>query len=217
MNLSGENSNDFYVASKLVANFNPGTAPLYDYPFHHNPIPQQSMACVMQRLQAYLDPPPTEVLQMLNKPGHPSLEEYESSMITGAKLVKLPEGDWDPSTAATFFKENFPCARFIVNYRSDVGAQLKSFHEAFKWKEASAHTVNDFTKFIEAFAEAMGPERSMLIDMEKWKADVSVLNKVVEWLGYEGCGFKNIVHMNHDGYEVDETPVESDGKCRLRR
>jgi len=50
----------------------------------------------------------------------------------------------------------------------------------------------------------MGPERSMLIDMKKWMADVSVLNEVVEWLvGYEGCGFKNIVDtMNYDGYKV---------------
>jgi len=94
---------------------------------------------------------------MLNKPGHPSLEEYESSsMITGATLVKLSEGDWDPSTAAaTFFMEIVLPARSVVNHRSDVGAQLKSLHEALKNGRKHVTAVNDYTKFIEAFAGAI--------------------------------------------------------------
>ena len=34
--------------------------------------------------------------------------------------------------------------------------------------------------------------------------NMSVLNSVVEWLGFKDCNFTSIAHENHDGYHRDE-------------
>ena len=34
--------------------------------------------------------------------------------------------------------------------------------------------------------------------------NMSLLNSVVEWLGFKDCNFTSIAHENHDGYHRDE-------------
>jgi hypothetical protein len=81
--LSGENNNELFIASRLednlkrkyVYNFQEGNTD--GGAWLHNAIPLQSMACAMQKVMTIIDPPPAEVLKTLNKPNHPSVDEYE--------------------------------------------------------------------------------------------------------------------------------------------
>ena len=60
-----------------------------------------------------------------------------------------------------------------------------------------------YNSFQVALAQELGSDTAKLIDMNNWKDNVSVLNDVVDWLGFKGCAFQELVHENHDGYGRD--------------
>ena len=132
--LSGENYNELFVASKIESNLQGVEFKIGEGEdtgaWQHNPIPSQAMACPMQHILSTIDPPPHETVITLNQPGHPSLEEYETSSIIGAKMIRIQGVKWSPIQAAAYFQKNFPCSRFVVNYRSDEDGQAKSMINA---------------------------------------------------------------------------------------
>jgi hypothetical protein len=219
--LSGENQNELFIASNLQKNLqstgqfesdkrNSGDA------WIHNAIPTQALACLMQQIMSTINPPPHELLMELNQPGNPSYEDYEASLIIGAKMIRIQEGDWDAMTAVAYFKENFPCSRFIVNYRSDTDSQVKSELKA-GWNSVEttrSATLNQYNQFLLKFAELMGPKTAQVVDMNEWVKDVSILNDVVKWLGFKGCRFKALLHENHDGYGRDNTVLDLGPQCQ---
>jgi len=219
--LSGENDNELFIASHLESNLHKDNKFVDDKrnsggAFHHNAIPSQAMACPMQQLLSTIDPPPHETLMQLNRPGHPSFEEYESSSIIGAKMIRIQSGAWGEVEAAAYFQKNFPCSRFLVNYRSDEDGQAKS---ALKlgWSSDYQKYVGALkrqNKFLRNFAEALGNETAQLVDMEDWTKDISILNSVVSWLGFQGCSFKSILHENHDGFGRDDSDPGFGARCR---
>eukprot|EP00557_Chaetoceros_sp_GSL56_P013236 CAMPEP_0176483664 /NCGR_PEP_ID=MMETSP0200_2-20121128/4039_1 /TAXON_ID=947934 /ORGANISM="Chaetoceros sp., Strain GSL56" /LENGTH=375 /DNA_ID=CAMNT_0017880081 /DNA_START=234 /DNA_END=1364 /DNA_ORIENTATION=- len=220
--LSGENRNELFYANRLVRNLKFSTAFNFeegnkDGAWLHNPIPTQAMACVMQKLMTTIDPPPHDVLINLNTPDHPSLEEYERSKILGAKMIRIQVGDWDPEDEAVeYFQENFPCARYIVNYSSDIQRQVKS-RLNLKWGpddyETQKKTLMKENEFLKNFARLMGPDRAQLIDMTEWTRDVSILNNILKWMGYRKCRFQNILHDNDLKFEPDSTVPNISKKC----
>lgn len=219
--LSGENYNELFVASKIESNLqgvefkigegeNTGA-------WQHNPIPSQAMACPMQHILSTIDPPPHETVITLNQPGHPSLEEYETSSIIGAKMIRIQGVKWSPIQAAAYFQKNFPCSRFVVNYRSDEDGQAKSMINA-GWTDDYEKLTGKMKlekDFLHNFTEAMGTERAQLIDMNEWTGDVSILNNVVRWLGFQDCRFKSILHENNERYGGDNsTDPDVGARCR---
>lgn len=222
--MSGENYNQLFVASKLESNLLEGV----DFEmgegektgaWQHNPIPSQAMACPMQQILSTIDPPPHETLMKLNQPGHPSFEKYETSSIIGAKMIRIQGGEWSPMHAAAYFQKNFPCSRFVVNYRSDENGQAKSAINA-GWNADYEKLVGKLkldNDFLHSFAGALGTERAQLIDMNEWTKDISIINSVVGWLGFQGCGFKSLLHENHDKYERDNsTDLGIGTRCRYQ-
>lgn len=186
--------------------------------FIHNPIPIGSMACVMQNLMRHLNPPD------LTDESLPFDDEEEKTKIIGAKLIRIQNAEWEPEDAARFFLENFPCARFIFNERSNIGNQLKSMDSAFWWTKKHGKDYRETKKdelieqidFLKKLHNILGKSRSKLIDMTKWKDDVSILNNVVEWLGYENCSFDTMLHENHNRYKPDrETKLHMGENCQL--
>jgi hypothetical protein len=221
--LSGENNNELFVASKLESNlqskaFEKGEGQKTGA-WQHNPIPSQAMACPMQHFLSTINPPPHEILMKLDQPGHPSFDEYETSSIIGAKMIRIQRGGWSPMQAAAYFQDNFPCSRFVVNYRSDGDAQAKSAMNA-GWKADNETLVGKLkleNEFLHSFATALGTERAQLIDMSEWTKDISILNNVVRWVGFKGCGFKSALHENHDRYERDNsTDLGIGARCRYQ-
>jgi len=44
-----------------------------------------------------------------------------------------------------------------------------------------------------------------------WSKDVSILNDLLDWLGYKECHFQSI--ENHDGFGVDQTEAQMSDEC----
>jgi len=142
------------------------------------------------------------------------------STILGLKTIRIQKSDfsqseWSPSEAAAFFKESFPCSRIVVNIRSDTEGQDAS-RIKLGWS-ANASAVDEGLvkeiEFLTKFAENLGPDTARLIDMTMWTKNISILNDLLDWLGYKECHFKSLVHANHDGYGLDQTDPQIGDDC----
>ena len=219
--LSGENNNELFVASQLESNLRGAHFPLGDplleqeHPMDgawmHNVIPTQSMACPIQQVVSTLNPPPSQVLHAVNETGKLSLAEYDQSTILGIKTIRLQASKWSPDGAADFFRENFPCSRIVVNIRSDIKSQVASMNNE-GW-ESENESLSKENSFLKRFAGSLGQDMARLIDMTKWTTDVSILNDLLDWLGYEDCHYQSILHENHDGYDLDQTDPHLGEQC----
>lgn len=205
--LAGENLNELYLAAQLYKNIKHDNhfvndmwvakgrymKPKIDGPFQHNALPIGALSCVSQHLVSALNPPelPEDTFEM----------EDDSKTILGMKLIRIQRGDWKPSEAATFLKENFPCARYIVNVRTDIEEQVDSYKNNFHW-DVPSDTLKNETEFLQKLHVELG-HSSYQLNMEEWIDNPRILNKVLDWLGYENCKFNTILHENHDGYEID--------------
>ena len=212
--LSGENYNEFRKASELSTNLFESKEDMFHYgkhqdgPFLHNAIPKGSFGCLMQDLHRFMNPPPLAIQE------RGLVDSYDSERILGMKTIRLHQ-DWSALKAATFFKENFPCSKFVVNIRSDLESQLASF-ESLNWSSVNEEKIKKANRFYKNFVKEMGEESATLIDMKKWKNDVEIINNAVKWLGYRDCEFDTTFHENSGGYGRDEgTTVKLGSKCRL--
>jgi hypothetical protein len=231
--MSGENNNELYVASRLISNLKEehGSAPILDQDFdrqdgawRHGAIAPQSMACAIQHVISVLNPPPKEAqLHTAQTP----LEVYDAHTIVGVKTIRFQKGSWTVSEAVDFLRENFPCSRVVINIRSNVQDQVNSISKTFGEnlsKDATAdatmkrvHKMNDFLLDL---GEVLGKDIAKVIDMSEWVQDVDVINDVIDWLGYENCAFKQILHENSPGDKGDglgrdhETDTGLDESCR---
>ena len=233
--LAGENWNILYQASHLYKVFenhpedfldtefmNRGRfmhGAIEDGPFQHNPMPMGSMSCVMQQLISFLNPP------NLKQTGLSKYDpEEEEKKIVGVKVIRLQAGKWVPRRAKRFLTESFPCARFIINIRSNVTEQSQSIlsnFEPLKGDKVPNYTFdeivekfNNQTNFLKELAVHLGKQKAMLLDMNAWKNDVSILNNVIDWLGFENCAFERVKHENFDGFGRDEDSFHLGKDCR---
>ena len=215
--LSGENNNELFVISGLETNLRRDKKkhilhePAQTGPWKHNQIPDQALSCPMQKVVETLDIAPNEVLENIHQEPFRSEEEGK---ILGVKTIRIQQGNWGPKKAADFFKRNFPCSRIIVNYRSDSEAQLNSTSN-LGWRSVTEDSLIKTNHFLEAFANNLGDDMSKIIDMTEWSKDVSVINNVVDWLGFEHCHFKSLMHENHGGFGRDSSDNLLSEKCRF--
>jgi len=220
--LSGENLNEMFVLSKLETNlYRPNSVKrLIDQPedvpygpLRHNGIPDQSMACPIQGVMRTLNPPPVKVQRNAGLNGHPFVEQYDQNMILGMKTIRyhrphkmfLPKYDnWTIEESSNFLKNNFPCSKVLVNIRSDIEAQVSS-RVKVKWGgTVESRELQKANVFLQTLASELGEDMAKVIDMTEWVDNISVLNSVVEWLGFKDCNFTSIAHENHDGYHRDK-------------
>ena len=186
-------------------------------PFVHNAMPMGSFSCVVQKLLEYLNPPSIH-------PEHSYIEneEEEKQLITGAKVIRLQTANWTSVGAYQFLRESFPCARYIINIRSDFEGQAESVATAFGDDSISSEEERDIklqdiqqeTVFLRELAHRFGDEKAKLLDMEDWKDNVSILNEVLNWLGFENCAFDKILHENHDRYGHDDQNIHIGDGCQ---
>ena len=222
--LGGENNNALYVVSRLETKlrekqrlFNLRSkvpAIRQTGPWFHEEIPEQAMACTFQKVLHTINPPPEEMQQQFISSGSGmggiTLDDYESSQIIGAKLIRIPDGNWTAWEASEFFKYNFPCAKFIVNTRLNTDKQLASQTKiGGDW--GNVPYQNDF---LGKFAQHMSADTARLIYMEEWTNNVTQFNELVEWLGFQNCHFDKLLHNNKNRYQGDETPIDFGVDCR---
>lgn len=228
--LSGENNNELYIASLLEKNLQTKDfaglrskvpASPTNYAWQHNEIPEQSMACTIQKVLHTINPPPEEIQQQLinNETSGITLDGYETSQIIGAKMIRIQVGDWTPLEGAEFFKYNFPCAKYIINTRLNTDNQATSMKSFLGKYGATSHKetrnkIKRHNDFLTQFAQHMGEEKSRLIFMENWTNNVTQWNEVVEWLGFQNCQYDKVLHNNKNGYEQDNSRIEMGGGCQ---
>ena len=58
-------------------------------------------------------------------------------------------------------------------------------------------------RFLLKVGHKLGEDMAKIIDMNLWVNDVSLINDVVDWLGYQNCSFQKIVHENNQGENGD--------------
>lgn len=193
--------------------------------FMHNAIPKQSMSCTVQDLFYKINPPPRAIQLAVNetitnedgslRPGI-SIHEYDKHMILGFKAIRIHSQGWNPSEAAKFFQEHFPCSKILINTRRNVTEQLRSVNKSFTMLK-NKRTLDDLEEdnaFLENFGKILGEVRVKSIRMEDWMDDINILNDVVDWLGFKNCSFQSVLHENLNGYGHDyETHVGLDERC----
>ncbi len=219
--IAGENFGELNLAEDLLSVFrdqSPDSNFVYDQPvrdgsFRHNAIPKGAMSCVAQRLLYSLNPPPMEILEQNTI--YPTIESYDSDTILGVKTIRLFRKDWTSHDVAEYLKETFPCARYIVNKRSDIEEHAHSISTEFETSdsidEIKAQLVEE-AEFYETLTTELGGEIVMATDLEEWKNDVNILNNVLKWLGFKNCLFDTILHDNNAGYNADTSHHISLGK-----
>ena len=203
----------------------------------HFPIPKQALSCPVQGLYEAINPPPE-----LNMNFRGSYDD--SGTILGFKTVRMHQalsasevggssggGSLNSTTATAtgptiedfakwdaFFKDNFPCARFIFNIRGDIEKQVQSWFLAFGTK-LDGDVIRDYNQNLVKLAATLGPERARVIDMSEWSKEdgsgLAVLNDTLEWLGFRGCKFQSLIHSNKDGYGKDRTKLSLGKRCHL--
>ena len=188
-------------------------------PFTRHPIPHGSYACPTQHWINALNPPPHHVMLRSYTQEGPTIEEYDEHTIMGFKSVRFHLSHWTVQEGAKFLRENFPCSKIIINMRSNVQSQMESVGTTFmrdgNTEDELENELVQYNSFQRALSQELGSDVAKLIDMNDWKEDVSVLNDVIDWLGFEGCAFRELVHENHDGYGRDtDHDVDLGANCR---
>lgn len=230
--LSGENYNILYEASSIYSFFDKESHKRHfknkttndkgffmhdtveEGPFQHNAIPVGSLACVTQTLLKTINPP-----DFMNEMSSYNPNE-ESKKIIGAKMIRIQIPGWSPDESVDFFRKNFPCARYIINIRSNLENQLESMEEAFRLTkdeiQIKKESVQNQTKFLKDFYHLMGDDQARLVDLSIWKNDVGIINNITSWLGFKDCAFDALVHENHDRYQPDHsTNLSLSESCNL--
>ena len=95
-----------------------------------------------------------------------------------------------------FLTQTFPCARFVVNIRSDLEALRASQRTAFG-RNGVANLTDDLAR-LRWIGERLGPERAYVLDSTEWTQNVTQLNAMVRWLGYSSpaCDFTDVLELN---------------------
>eukprot|EP00986_Skeletonema_menzelii_P008910 scaffold3907_cov79-Skeletonema_menzelii.AAC.1 len=98
-------------------------------------------------------------------------------------MILIQNGKWTALEASEFFKYNFPCAKYIINTRSDIDSQVVSQNRVFGKEDNIERFFNNIKKendFLAQFTQYMGEETARMIYMEEWTKNVMQLNEAVE-------------------------------------
>jgi len=181
--------------------------------WRHYPIPEQSTACPIQKMFESLNPPSEQAMRRF----HARFDDSDD--IIGFKTVRFHSEEFGRSheKSVDFLMKTFPCARFIINIRGDVKAQVSSWSKAFG-VGMDGDSIRGYNLRLEKVAAQLGKDRARLIDMSEWSqkdgSGLRVLNEMVEWLGFKDCQFSSLIHSNKDGYGHDTQKYSVGDYCR---
>jgi len=196
-------------------------------PFMHNAIPLGSFSCVMQNFLTALNPPDLTSLMNLDDSDDEDSPlstdkgiAEEERTILGIKEIRLQNEDlleWTPEEATKFLNAYFPCSRFIINisYRYVRQSKTMKKHLIGKTDGLKRTEVKEVIKrendFLTELSSLLGSDSAKLLNVNEWSEDVSIINDVVDWLGFENCKFNSIVHENNGalggGFRHDNTTI----------
>jgi hypothetical protein len=193
--MSGENNDELHKIHNMIQNI----ATLTEFKdstnqhtaWGHNEVPAGAYACVAQKMIETINPP--KMIQ-----GKKIYDD--SNTIVGFKTIR-GDGNGKVEETVDFLTRYYPCARFLVNIRSDIGAQADSLKHT--WAETSkkddlSNELKMRNARLQHMAELLG-EQAYLLDSTEWTRNVSKLNDAIKWLGFTGCSFTELLEFNTEG------------------
>jgi hypothetical protein len=157
-----------------------------DSAWHHNPVYEGSHACVTQKM-----------IQVINPPREQRDVRKEHEVILGFKTIRFHRAV-NLTKAVEFVKESLPCARILVNIRSNTTAQALSQMTAFQKKNIRPETLDrENERLIHVAEKLFGKDQAMVLDSSRWTKNITHLNQAVEWLGFhKSCYFQDLLQFN---------------------
>ena len=125
------------------------------------------------------------------KPNRTEPNRTETQRIIGFKEIRHSELD-----DLNWFKQVFPNARFIFNWREDHASQMDS---AFNKKLSPTQKNNKVEKVsqqednFQTWSKEQGKWRTFNLPLEQYS--VEKFNELIKWIGYEGCEFKMVLQV----------------------
>eukprot|EP00581_Thalassiosira_minuscula_P002616 CAMPEP_0183743946 /NCGR_PEP_ID=MMETSP0737-20130205/65479_1 /TAXON_ID=385413 /ORGANISM="Thalassiosira miniscula, Strain CCMP1093" /LENGTH=460 /DNA_ID=CAMNT_0025979579 /DNA_START=186 /DNA_END=1568 /DNA_ORIENTATION=- len=192
--------------------------------WQHNPVPSQGLACAEQHFIEAIIPP------VLTEDGDYRYSQPADGYILGFKTIRfvyeldgynaIPEEDFN--TYLKWFVNAFPCARIVINIRSDTKAQAQSQKNTF-FRARNKIDVDEIGVDIEdqnqkyvGLAEHLG-DRAYFLDSSEWTKNVTKFHGLIDWLGYsEECYFNHLLEYNaHHTYGANKNKAiyKHDKKC----
>jgi hypothetical protein len=203
--MAGENKNavgQFHNFEKLFDWT--GTQEVPEGAFRHAKVSKVTWSCLAQQFLETINPP------KLNGRGQvlpvPPQQPNDETTILGFKTIVLHK--------AETVKRLFPCARILVNIRSDTQSFMKSREVVFD-QHYTKDTFDNITQQYIEFYHQLGPERAYLLDSTAWTQNVSQLNDMLDWLGFsDQCHFDHVLQYNTKRYDHGNTTLEINPSCR---
>eukprot|EP00542_Grammatophora_oceanica_P018471 CAMPEP_0194033052 /NCGR_PEP_ID=MMETSP0009_2-20130614/5862_1 /TAXON_ID=210454 /ORGANISM="Grammatophora oceanica, Strain CCMP 410" /LENGTH=296 /DNA_ID=CAMNT_0038673661 /DNA_START=38 /DNA_END=925 /DNA_ORIENTATION=- len=142
---------------------NSGDLTDWEGPWKHNPILDGSLSCVSQTVIETINPP------RVDEEGH-FLVKDEATKIFGFKTIRLLKQKSEKTDAevAKWLTDVLPCARFLVNIRSDIEGQAQSYASAFNAKKDKSDDLRDMNRRMRTLQETLGSSRAFLTDSAEW-------------------------------------------------
>eukprot|EP00928_Gymnodinium_smaydae_P052779 TRINITY_DN36944_c0_g1_i1.p1 TRINITY_DN36944_c0_g1~~TRINITY_DN36944_c0_g1_i1.p1 ORF type:complete len:364 (-),score=46.68 TRINITY_DN36944_c0_g1_i1:182-1216(-) len=123
------------------------------------------------------------------------------------KLLGFKEIMYHSPEMLNFLTHVFPCAKFLVNVRSDMAAQAESTF----WKRNQMSQLKSITRSLRQF-QAEDPASRYLLELEHFS--VEYFNKMLTWLGISGCTFTQVAQANSNGSKyTSAAPAPVKGAC----
>lgn len=196
------------------------------YAWNHNPVPPSAYACTVQQFMETINPPNLDEETWQYKV--PSDMTSESATIVGFKTIRFlnyryrnargnsssggrttKDGKYDDHyngtqlafDGANYLQEMFPCARFVINIKSNLTSQANSLIQRFKRTQSSNYLVKELMEINDLLTQVyhfLGHEKAYWLDSSIWTKNVSAINKmVVDWLQFPSpCQFDAPFRMN---------------------
>jgi hypothetical protein len=212
--MSGENNDTLKAIRNMIENIRTMEAFVgranQTAAWGHNPVPKGAFGCVAQKMIETINPPPVDE--------NGNVLDDDSDTIVGFKTIRFLRGLGEDDTEAMvqWVKNHFPCARVIVNIRSNVEQQAKSQKVLGKNVRQDAEQLRHTNDRMNQVAQFFG-EQAFLLDSSVWLNDTSHLNQAVRWLGFhESCFFQELLELNTNYFRHgNKTNLQVNPKCHF--
>lgn len=127
----------------------------------------------------------------------------------GFKTIRLQHNK-DLKAIVEFLQESFPCARFLVNYRS-----AEALKQSWESLDFTNERPEDAIERLKQIGHLLPESQTRFLNSTQWTRNITVLNEVVKWMGYsEECYFTELLQYNTKRYEHSKTDLRIDPNCR---
>ena len=181
----------------------------------HNEVPPQSFSCVAQHMIETINPPKLETGESFSKMEEKVREDDQR--IVGFKTIRFLSGpESDDDSLVQFIRENFPCSKIVINYTSNITRQSNSDWFGAKEKNSTLSKLGEKNARLMKISTMFG-SRAYVLDSAVWLKNISVLNEMVNWLGFsEKCHFTSLLRFNvgGSGYGHGDTTIKMQRGCQ---